>query len=95
MYLGFEQVVADGTVKTAAALTPPAKATHAELQADTNDIRYTMDNATNPSSTSGMVMATTHDPKQFQIDDVKRIRFTRGGGADGNLNVHYFAGRDI
>lgn len=95
MYLGYEQVVADSSVKNAAALNPPGKATYAELQADTQDVRYTMDNATDPSSTTGMVLATTHDPKQFQIDDVKRIRFTRGAGSDGNLNLHYFSGRDI
>jgi valyl-tRNA synthetase len=95
MYLSFEQVVADGTVKTVTALTVPAKATHAELQATTQDIRYTMDDATNPSASSGMVLATTHDPKQFLIEDVKRMRFTRGAGSDGELNVHYFAGRDV
>ena len=95
MYLNFEQVVASNAVKTLTSLTVPANATAAELQADTNPVRYTMDNATNPTQTSGMVMAVADQPKLFLIEDVNRMRFTRGAGADGNLNIHYLAGRDV
>lgn len=95
MYLSHEQVSATASVKTASALTIPAKATHAELQADTSDIRYTMDNTTDPTVSSGMVLLTTEDPALFLIEDVYRIRFIRGSGTNGNLNIHYIAGRDI
>jgi len=95
MYLSHEQVAATAAVKDVDDLTVPAKATHAELQADTSDIRYTMDNATDPTQTSGMILLTTEDPMLFLIEDINRIRFTRGSGSNGNLNVHYVAGRDI
>lgn len=95
MYLSHQQVAATASVKDVDDLTVPAKATHAELQADTSDIRYTMDNATDPTQTSGMILLTTEDPMLFLIEDIKRIRFTRGSGSNGNLNVHYVAGRDI
>lgn len=93
MYFGFTQVASSGAVKTATDLgTIPARATHAELQADTQDIRYTMDGATDPTSSSGMLLVTTHEPKTFLIEDVRNIRFTQGAGGAGKLNVHYFGG---
>lgn len=95
MYLSYQQVTAVLTVKTQLNLTIPAKATFAELRADTNPIRYTMDNATDPTPSSGMVLAVADEPKLFNIEDLRRIRFCRGAGADGNLNIHYGAGRDI
>lgn len=95
MYLNHEQIVADGTVKTVSELTVPAKATHAELQADSSDIRYTMDALNAPTQVAGMVLSTVAEPKLFLIEDIKRINFTRGSGSNGNLNVHYIAGRDV
>lgn len=95
MYLLFEREASDGTVKTVSSLSPPAKATHAELQADTQAIRYTMDNTTDPTSSSGMLLLTTSEPKLFLIEDLKRIKFTQGSGGAGGLNVHYLGGRDI
>lgn len=91
----FQRVASDGTVKTVSSLTIPAKATHAELQADTQSIKYTMDNTTDPSSTVGMTFQTADVPKLFVIDDVRRIRFTQGAGGAGALNFHYFGGRDV
>lgn len=99
MYLGYQQIAATAIVKTyaSAGFTLPANVspTHVELQADTQDIRYTMDNATNPTQTSGMVLAVGDPPKLFVIDDLLRIRFVRGAGADGVLNVHYVGGRAV
>ena len=95
MYLSYEQVVATDTVKTVADLTVPANATMAELQADTNPVRYTMDGAVDPTVSSGMVIAVADMPKTFLIEDINRIRFIRGAGANGNLNIHYAAGRDV
>ncbi len=95
MYLGYEQVAATNVVKTVAALTIPANATMVELQSDTQDIRYTMDDATDPTQATGMMLITTLPKVMFLIEDLKRIRFVRGAAVDGNLNLHYAAGRDI
>lgn len=94
-YLLHEQIAATSSVKDVDALNIPANATHAELQADTQDVRYTMDDTNNPTQTAGMILVTTSEPKLFLIEDVKRIRFVRGAGSDGNLNFHYIAGRDV
>lgn len=95
MYLFCERIPVAGAVLTQAALAIPAKATGAELQADTASIRYTMDNSTVPAAGGpGMLLNTTDPPKTFLIEDLKRIKFTQGSGAAG-LNIHYFAGRDI
>jgi len=95
MYLSFEQVVATDEVKSILHLTIPARATHAELQASAQNVSYTMDNATNPTQTVGMFFLTTAEPKLFLIEDVRRIRFVRGAGSNGALNLHYLAGRDV
>jgi hypothetical protein len=94
-YLGFERVVADGAVRDITNWTVPGNATWVELQADTQDVRYTMDGATDPAQASGMILLTTEPPKLFLIEDLQRIRYTRGAGADGAINAHYGAGRDV
>lgn len=95
MYIGFQSVATDGTVKTASSFTVPAKATHVELQAVTQAVSYTMDNATSPTATAGMQLLTTEAPKTFLIEDFNRIKFTQGAGGAGLLNAHWFAGRDV
>lgn len=96
MYLLYEQEATTNTAKTVSDLAPPAKATGVEIQADTQNCRYTMDNTTAPVTGSvGMIFRTTDPPKQFLIDDLRRIKFIRDAGSNGNLNFHYFAGRDI
>jgi len=94
-YLSYEQVAVSNAVLDAGSLTVPANATMAELQSDTSNVRYTMDGATDPTTTSGMLLLTTSDPKLFLIEDVYNIRFIRDGGADAELNIHYAAGRDV
>lgn len=94
MYLSYQQVVVDTFHKTVDDLTVPAKATHAELQADTQHVRYTMD-GTAPASDSGMLLLTTEGPKLFLIEDVRRIKFISAAVANGKLNIHYLGGRDI
>lgn len=94
-YLSFEQVAVSNAVLDVDDLTVPANATFCELQADTNPIRYTMDGATDPTTTAGMVLLTTSDPKLFLVSDILNIRFIRSGGSDAKLNVHYLAGRDV
>ena len=96
MYLSaFQRVASDGTVKTVSTLTVPAKATAVEIQADTQAVRYTMDDATDPTSSAGMLFLTTEGPKFFLIEDLRRIRFTQGSGGAGGLNFHYLSARDI
>jgi len=94
-YLGYEQISVSNSVLDIDDLTVTAHSTQAELQADTANVRYTMDGATDPTTSSGMLLLTTSDPKTFLIQDVFNIRFIRDGGSDAKLNIHYFAGRDI
>lgn len=94
-YIRHERISATGAVKTVTSLDIPKEATSARLQSDTVDVRYTMDGATDPSATSGMVLVNGLDPEDFLIQDVQKIRFTRGGAQDGGLNVHYYCGREV
>lgn len=95
-YLSYEQIdCSSPAVQDADALTIPASATHAELQAQAEgDINYTMDGTTQPGASSGMVLRSTDSPKTFLIEDLRNIRFVKSGAAT-KLNVHYFGGRDI
>jgi len=94
-FLLSEQIVATAVVKTVTSLTVPAEATGAQLQSDTNDVRYTMDDATDPTQTEGMILVNGLDPEEFLIGDVRKIRFIRGAASDGNLNIHYYTGRIV
>ena len=93
-FLRYERILADDSVKDVDDLAPPAKATQVHLQADTNNVRYTMD-GTDPTTSSGMVLLTTMLPQSFLVEDLKTIKFIRDGGSSGYLNAHYFSGRDI
>jgi hypothetical protein len=95
-YLQYRQVNADATVRTAAHVPSgfPSNATHVELQADGQNIRYTMDDKTDPNQTRGMLLLTTEPPKMFLIQDFRNIRFVRGAASNGRLNMHFYAGRD-
>lgn len=95
MYLSYEQIAVSNSVLTNSDLTVPGRATHAELLADTAGIRYTMDDSTDPTTTSGMILKVADEPKSFLIEDIRRIRFIRDGGSDAVLNVHYAGGRDV
>lgn len=95
MYLSYQQAVVDTFHKTVADLTVPAKATHVELQADTQHVRYTMDDSTVPTISSGMLLLTTEPPKLFLIEDLRRIKFISAAVTNGKLNCHYLGGRDI
>lgn len=95
MYLSYQQVASDGTVKTITVFTVPQGASFVEVQVDAQNVRYTMDlNNELPTSTKGMLFLTTEGPKEFMIEDFKRIRFTQVAAGAGNLNVH-FSGRTI
>lgn len=92
MFIGFEQIAVSSTVLDVDDLTIPSGAVAAELQASGNHVRYTMDNSTAPSVSSGMMFLTGSDPKIFGIEAVKRMKFIRDGGTDAKLNIHYMNG---
>lgn len=97
-YLGYEQVVATVAVQVASGVTlpgVPANATSVQIQADTQPVRYTMDGVNNPAAGVGMLFRLTDPPKEFLIEDLLRMRWIRDAAIDGNLNLHYFAGRDV
>lgn len=89
---GYERVVATETVKTQGDLHVPPETALAEIQADTQNVRYTMDGDTDPNQTRGMTLLTTAEPKTVLIEDLKNIRFVRGAATDGVLNIHYIGG---
>jgi len=102
MFLGFESIAVSNVVLTAGDLTIPARATGVLLQASFTgagvvaaQVRYTMDNVTNPTIASGMILEGNDSPQQFLIEDLRRIRFIRNGAQDALLSIHYFAGRDV
>lgn len=96
MFLSYERVDVDTTVKTYAAniTAPDGDADCAELQADTANIRYTMDNSSNPSGSlpRGMILLTTEPPRKFLKEDIVRMRFTCASAA--GLNIHWY-GRPV
>jgi hypothetical protein len=97
MYLSFQAVAISNTVvKDVTNLTVPAKATHAELQADVGSIRYTMDNSTVPATNNGggMILNTGLAPLTVLIEDLRRIKFIRNGSVDAILLIHYVASRE-
>lgn len=94
MYVGFEQVAATSTGKTAADLNIPENCTGVEIQAETQNVRYTMDGqAGQPTEDSGMLFIANAEPKFFDGESLKNIRF-RNSGTDGVLKFHYM-GRHI
>jgi hypothetical protein len=86
---GYQQVAATATVKTVAAFNLPWWASHAELQATDQDIRYTLDGLTDPTQTSGFVLEARAKPEAFNMDDFIRIKFVRGAASNAQLNVHF------
>lgn len=97
MFLGYQQFDVLSEVRTYANLTVPSKHLGGVmLQAETGNVRYTMDDTTDPTNSTGMLLIAGNPPEQFLMDDLKRIRFIRSAGsATAKLNIHYFGGRDI
>lgn len=91
-YVSYEQVTVGAGTLTIDDMHIPDNCTHAEIQADTQDVRYTMDGATAPTQSTGMVFQPEDQPRLFLIEDVRNMRFTRGAGSDAKLNIHYIRG---
>lgn len=94
-YQMYDQLAVSNTVLDVDNILIPDSATHAELQADTQPIRYTMDGATDPSQTSGLILRTDKAPKKFTIGDLRRMRFVRGAASDAALNLHFINGNAL
>ena len=94
MFIRYEQIEVTDNVQTQTALLVPGRATHAQLQAQGGNIRYTMDNATTPTGDVGMLLIA-NTVYEFLVEDVKRIRFIRDTVATIYLGIHYSAGRNI
>ncbi len=94
-YIDHDSVTATDTAKTIVNLTVPPNATGAELQAGAEPIRYTMDGNATAAPTVGMVLEPTMPPKEFLLEDIRNISFIREGGTNGELQIHWFGGRDI
>lgn len=98
MFLKYQQVDVTTAVKTFADLPsplPPYGMSGAMLQAETQNVRYTCDNGTNPTSSVGMLLITGLAATEFTFDDMKRIRFILAAGASGKLHIHWFGGREV
>ncbi len=86
---------AAGVLQATVVFNIPQNVTYAEVQADTQAVRYTMDDSTQPTSTLGMLFLVTEPPRLFLIEDFKKMRFTQGAGGAGALNVTYIRGRNV
>lgn len=91
-YIGYQQEASSAAVKTADDIIIPKNATSCEVQADTNNVKYTCD-GTDPTTTFGMTFLTTEPPKEFLIEDIRSIKFIQNSVGAGNLNFHFIAGR--
>ena len=93
MISGYRQYAVESVVKTLDPSAFPAEANGgAMLQAESQNIRYTMDGTT-PTTTYGMRLIAGLAPEEFLIDDVKRMKYVLEAGLTGKLNVHFFGGR--
>lgn len=92
-FISHEQVTVT-TLKTFANLTIPTNTHGVRLQATANNVVYTMDDTSVPTATVGMVLVVGNTPEDFNVEDIKKIKFISASGT-AQLEVHYYAGRNI
>lgn len=95
MILGYQKIEVTSAVKTGALFTLPTGVSGAMLQAETQNVRYTMDGTTVPTAVNGMLLITGLRPEQFQVEDLLHMKFCLAAGVTGTLHLHYFGGRSI
>ncbi len=95
MFLSYQQIASAVLPKRGTDVAIPGNATGVCIQAETQNIRYTMDNVTIPTTTVGMVLVAGTDAKEFLMEDFRRLQFIAGSGGVGTLHCHFFGGRDI
>jgi hypothetical protein len=90
-FIGYEQIATGPVLGTFADLTIPPNTVRAYIQAETANVRYTMDgDGVNPTVITGMLLLQGLAPEWFEREDLARIRFIGDGGGVGRLNIHYY-----
>ena len=88
----FEQITVSNTAlpftvaKYALANTVPAEV--AQINCETNDVRYTVDGTT-PTASVGILLKVGFSATINGSEDVKAFRVIRATGADGAISVNY------
>lgn len=84
--LGYQQIT---SLAAAAALTVPAGATMALVQAEAENVRW-RDDGTAPTATVGMILFSTDDPQAFSGGQLRAAQFI-ALSAGSILNVSYYS----
>lgn len=92
--LGHQRIAA-ATLASATAPTIPSGTTEIWAQADTNNVRYTLDGSTPTATNSGIIVAGAHQPAVFRMATMSAaaIKFIAESGSP-NLNLTYFGQSD-
>jgi len=91
-YLSYERAPAPIVVHNAGHLTLPAGISRVQLQANGNNIRYTMDGVAVPTIAVGMLLVVNAVPEWFEVEDLLNIQFI-GVAAGAFLDLHYYGTR--
>lgn len=81
----------DATISTATALTIPSDASGVMLQADTADVRFTIDGTT-PTSTLGLILSSTAAPLRIDLYPGAVVTVISATGA---INYQFFRTEDV
>lgn len=81
----------DATISTATTLTLPSDATGVMLQADTADVRFTIDGTT-PTSTLGLILSSSAAPLRVDLYPGAEVKVISATGA---INYQYFRTEDV
>lgn len=90
--LGYKQLTGLSSVKTLADVTDgiPSGSTWVLLQAETQNIRWTDDGSTTPTSTVGMILLTTTGPYLYSIGSkLTNLKFIEAA-ASAKLNITFY-----
>ena len=80
----------NASISTATAVTLPSDATGVFLQADTDDVRYTIDGTT-PTGTLGMILVSGNDMTQLDLYPGAEVNVISASGA---INYQFFRRED-
>jgi hypothetical protein len=88
----YESITVSSTVKTLTATTYGAGVSRAFITVDGNDIRYTLDGVTTPTSAGvGHKFLTTSEGRWLNKYELKKFKAVRASGsADAVLKVTYY-----
>jgi hypothetical protein len=90
--LGYKQVTdvsTAGTLETLTGASIPAGATHARIQAESQDIRW-RDDGVNPTAAIGKILKAGSDVPEYLVGvQLRKARFIQAS-ATAKLNVEYY-----